>query len=89
VKEFLSAHGIVFTDRNVAEDANALEALLATTGRQATPVVVVGDDIVVGFDRGRLQRLLRLSDGGAQRCLLPAPAVGKGVTWGQRSNLEQ
>jgi glutaredoxin len=67
VKEFLSAHGLVFTDRNVAKDANALEALLATTGRRATPVVVVGDEIVVGFDRGRLQRLLRLSDGRAQR----------------------
>jgi len=67
VKEFLSAHGIVFTDHNVAEDPHALEALLATTGRRATPVVVVGDAIVVGFDRGRLQRLLHLSDGGAQR----------------------
>ena len=67
MKEFLSAHGIVFTDHNVAEDPDALEALRTTTGRRATPVVVVGDEIVVGFDRGRLQRLLRLSDGGAQR----------------------
>jgi hypothetical protein len=67
VKEFLSAHGIIFTDYNVAEDPNALTALLATTGRRATPVMVVGDEIVVGFDRGRLQRLLHLSDGGAQR----------------------
>jgi len=41
--------------------------LLATTGRRATPVVVVGDEIVVGFDRGCLQRLLHLSDGGLQR----------------------
>jgi hypothetical protein len=67
VKEFLSAHGMSFTDRNIAEDAGALEALLATTGRRATPVVVVGNETVIGFDRGRLQRLLRLSDGGAQR----------------------
>jgi glutaredoxin 3 len=63
VKEFLSDHGIVFTDHNVAEDPKALAALLATTSRRATPVVVVGDEIVVGFDRGRLQRRLRLSDG--------------------------
>jgi glutaredoxin len=67
VKEFLSAHGIGFADRNVAEDPGALEALLATTGRRATPVVVVGNEIVIGFDRGRLQRLLRLSGRGAQR----------------------
>jgi glutaredoxin len=64
VKEFLSDHGIAFTDRNVAEDPAALEALRATTGQQATPVVVVGDDVVVGFDRGRLQRLLHLREKG-------------------------
>ncbi len=43
--------------RNVAEDATALEELLAL-GYRATPVFRVGDDIVVGFDRGKLERLL-------------------------------
>jgi glutaredoxin len=62
VKEFLSDHGIAFTDYNVAEDPAALKALLATTGQQATPVVVVDNEVVTGFDRGRLQRLLHLSD---------------------------
>ena len=42
MKEFLSDHGIVFTDYNVAEDPVALETLVATTGQQATPVVIVG-----------------------------------------------
>ena len=59
-------HSIAFTEHNVTEDPGALEALVATTGRQATPVVVVGNEVVVGFDRGRLQRLLHLSEGGAQ-----------------------
>jgi len=61
VKEFLSAHSIAFTDYNVAEDPAALAALVATTGRRATPVIVVGDEVVTGFDRGRLQRLLYLT----------------------------
>lgn len=64
MKEFLSEHGVAFKDFNVAEDPQALESLVATTGRQATPVVVVGGEVVVGFDRGRLQRLLRLTDEG-------------------------
>jgi glutaredoxin 3 len=42
----------------VAEDASAREELRAKTGRMAVPVITVGDEIVVGFDRGRLQRLL-------------------------------
>jgi hypothetical protein len=32
--------------------------LIARTGRMAVPVITVDADVVVGFDRGRLQRLL-------------------------------
>jgi glutaredoxin len=61
VKEFLSDHGVAFTDHNVAEDLNARETLLAITGQPATPVIVVGDEVIEGFDRGRLQRVLHLT----------------------------
>ncbi len=47
-----------FTAKNVAEDAGAREELIARTGRTAVPVILVGDQVVVGFDRGRLKRLL-------------------------------
>jgi glutaredoxin 3 len=59
-KEFLSSHGIEFTAKNVAEDTDAREELIARTGRLAVPVITVGDEVVGGFDRGRLQRLLRI-----------------------------
>jgi hypothetical protein len=29
-------------------------------GRLATPVITVDEDVIVGFDRGKLQRLLGL-----------------------------
>jgi hypothetical protein len=51
---------VPFTAKNVAEDAGAREELIATTGRMAVPVITVDDQVVVGFDRGRLQRLLGL-----------------------------
>ena len=57
-KEFLSAHGIAFAAKNVAVDAAAREELVARTGRMAVPVITVDDEVVVGFDRGRLKRLL-------------------------------
>ncbi len=60
MKEFLSHHKIPFTDRNVAEDSDALRELTEKTGRRATPVVVVDDEVLVGFDRGKLERLLGL-----------------------------
>jgi glutaredoxin len=51
---------VQFESKNVAKDDGARAELLARTGRMAVPVIVVGDAVVVGFDRGRLQRLLGL-----------------------------
>jgi glutaredoxin 3 len=42
----------------VAEDGAAREELIARTGRMAVPVITIDEEVVVGFDRGRLQRLL-------------------------------
>ncbi|ETW95375.1 MAG: hypothetical protein ETSY2_48230 [Candidatus Entotheonella gemina] len=64
MKEFLSAHDVEFTALDVAQDPKALADLEAATERQATPVIMVGDEIVIGFDRGRLQRLLNLTSKG-------------------------
>jgi glutaredoxin 3 len=44
--------------KNVADDRAAREELIARTGRMAVPVITIDDEVVVGFDRGRLQRLL-------------------------------
>lgn len=47
-----------FVAKNVAEDEAARHELITKTGQLAVPVIVVDDEIVVGFDRGRLQTLL-------------------------------
>ena len=47
-----------FQDINVAENALAREELVRLTGRMAVPVIVVDDQVVVGFDRPKLQALL-------------------------------
>lgn len=36
------------------------EELIRRTGQMAVPIIVVGDEIVVGFDRVRLTALLGL-----------------------------
>ena len=60
MKEFLSHHKIPFVDRNVVEDRKAMEELVEKIGRRATPVIIVDDEVIVGFDRGKLERLLEL-----------------------------
>jgi len=49
---------VPFEDLNVVENADAREELVRLTGRTQIPVIVVDDQVVVGFDRGRLQALL-------------------------------
>ena len=57
VKEFLSQHEIEFIERDVATDEAALDEL-QKLGYMTTPVTVVGEHVVVGFDRDKLQTLL-------------------------------
>ncbi len=59
-KEFLSSQGVAFRDVNVMEDAEARLDLIRLTGQMAVPVIVVGDQVVRGFDKPRLRTLLGL-----------------------------
>jgi glutaredoxin 3 len=43
---------------NVFENTQAREDLLRLTGRMSIPVIVVDGQVVVGFDKARLQQLL-------------------------------
>ncbi len=52
---------MAFQDINVAENAEGREELVRLTGRMAIPVIVVDDQVVVGFDRAKLQVLLASS----------------------------
>jgi len=58
VKEFLSQNKIEFVDRNIAADETAL-AELEKLGYMTTPVTVVDGEVVIGFDRARLEHLLQ------------------------------
>lgn len=57
VKEFLSQKQVPFDERNVAEDAEAL-AELEKIEVFSTPVTIIDGQVVVGFDRKRLEQLL-------------------------------
>jgi glutaredoxin 3 len=57
VKEFLSQKGVGFTDRDVSADEEALIEL-EKLGYMTTPVTVIDGDVVLGFDRERLELLL-------------------------------
>jgi len=57
VKEFLSQKGIEFTERDIMQDQQALAELEALS-IMTTPVTVVGEEVIIGFDQPRLEKLL-------------------------------
>ena len=64
MKEFLSREGHVFDARNVEDDDAAYDELLAL-GARSVPVTVIDNEIVTGFDQGKLRAALAIAAGGS------------------------
>ena len=58
-KEFLSSRGIAFEEKNIRNDPETLRELVEELHSRATPTLVVGDRIVVGFDPVEYEAALR------------------------------
>lgn len=61
MKEFLSQKGIPYVERDVLKDESAIQEL-AELGFMTTPVIKIDDEVVVGFNRQRLEELLTQGD---------------------------
>ena len=57
-KEFLSRKGVPYTEKNVQRDASAAQEMLRRSGHNGVPQILVGDQLVIGFDRPRIEALL-------------------------------
>ena len=60
MKQFLTAKGVPFTIRDIAEDEQAMREL-ERLGVAQVPVIVVDDQVIMGFDRTKLQKALGIS----------------------------
>ncbi len=58
VKEFLSQQNVDFIDRDITADDAALTEL-EQLGYMTTPVTLIDGEAVVGFDRPKLEKLLK------------------------------
>ncbi len=57
--ELLKRSNVPFTARNVSTDRTARDALIAL-GSRTVPTTLVDGEMIIGFDRERLQQLLGL-----------------------------
>lgn len=57
-KQYLKDKSIPYTDIDVSSDEKARQEMIDKSGQMGVPVIVVDDQMIVGFDRGRLEQLL-------------------------------
>jgi len=57
-KEFFTEHNIAYTDYNVAEDMEKRQEMIDRSGQMGVPVIFIGNEMVIGFDQGRVKEIL-------------------------------
>lgn len=56
-KAYLDQKGVKYTEKNVSRDAEARQELI-DNGFMGVPVIYVGEELIQGFDKNRLDSLL-------------------------------
>jgi glutaredoxin 3 len=86
VKAYLRQRGIPFTEHDVSRDRAAAMQMIQLSGQQGVPVVVIDGQVVVGFDRPRIDQLL--SAGAARGGPRLGAAIADAARIAARRNLQ-
>jgi glutaredoxin-like YruB-family protein len=57
-KDFFKENNLPFEDFNVATDLEKRQEMIAKSGQMGVPVILIGDDLVVGFNKDKIAGLL-------------------------------
>ena len=58
-KAYFNNLGVKYTEKDLTEDVQAQHWVLQNTGQLAVPVIDIDNEVIVGFDRGRIDGALR------------------------------
>ena len=61
-KEWLDAHNIKYSVKDVDEDQKAAEELIEKSGQAGIPVTEIDGKIIVGYDVTRLSKALKIKE---------------------------
>lgn len=59
-KQFLTENNIAFTNYDVSTDQEKTEEMVRKSGQMAVPVLDIGGEIIVGFDKEKIKEALGL-----------------------------
>lgn len=57
-KDFFNEKKVPFTEYNVASDTERRKEMVDKTGQMGVPVILIGDEAIVGFDEDKIVELL-------------------------------
>jgi glutaredoxin-like YruB-family protein len=57
-KDFFKENNVAFTDFDVSQDAAKREELIEKSGQMGVPVIFIGEDMVIGFNKPKIVELL-------------------------------
>lgn len=60
LKEFLKENKVDFEEIDVSHDEKAKDDLIKKTGKMEVPVIEIGNQTVVGFDKEKICKLLKI-----------------------------
>ena len=60
VKKYLNSKNIEFEDINVRENVDGREEMLSLTNQSSVPVINVDGNVIIGFEKEKLDSLLNL-----------------------------
>ena len=61
-KEFFKENNVSYTEHNVAADMEKRQEMIDRSGQMGVPVIFVGEEMIVGFDKKRLESALGLGE---------------------------
>ena len=57
-KEYFTEHNIAYTEYDVASDQAKRAEMIDLSGQMGVPVIVIGDDLIIGFDEAKVKEIL-------------------------------
>ncbi len=60
-KEFFKANNVAYTEHDVAGDAEKRKEMIEKSGQMGVPVIIIGNELIVGFNKSLISKLLGVS----------------------------
>lgn len=57
-KKYMEEHDINYKDYDVSSDTKRRKEMIEKSGQMGVPVIVLGDELMVGFEEGRFEKMV-------------------------------